>query len=159
METIKKVNVYPTMPITTVNPSIRGRMLRVNMTVENIYKCLIAHATVEEILNNGNIIRLTMANYAKDNNPKKPDKAPIPIIKPAIEKPIAPKSNDVISNIPKLEKKEVNIEETDKKNINSNNKNNKKNKNKRPDKFIKSEDTNNSDEFIKTDDIENIDNL
>ena len=41
---VKLVNVYPNAPITTINPPIRTRMTNVNMSVEDIRKCLIATA-------------------------------------------------------------------------------------------------------------------
>ena len=49
---IKLVNVYPNAPITTINPPIRTRLNNINMSVEDIRKCLIATAYVEEILDN-----------------------------------------------------------------------------------------------------------
>lgn len=66
----KVVNIYPSCPILSTNPPIRSVMNKVLKPVEDIRKCIIARAIVEEILNNGDIIRLDLFNYDKDNNPK-----------------------------------------------------------------------------------------
>ena len=64
---VKLVNVYPNAPITTINPPIRTRMTNVNMSVEDIRKCLIATAYVEEILSGRRTIALDFSNYNKNN--------------------------------------------------------------------------------------------
>ena len=65
---VKLVNVYPNAPITTINPPIRTRMTNVNMSVEDIRKCLIATAYVEEILSGRRTIALDFSNYNKNND-------------------------------------------------------------------------------------------
>lgn len=65
---IKLVNVYPNAPITTINPPIRTRLNNINMSVEDIRKCLIATAYVEEILDGRKTIPLDFSNYDKDND-------------------------------------------------------------------------------------------
>lgn len=65
---VKLVNVYPNAPITTVNPPIRTRMINVNMSVEDIRKCLIATAYVEEVLSGRRTIALDFSNYNKNND-------------------------------------------------------------------------------------------
>ena len=65
---IKLVNVYPNVPITTINPPIRTRLNNINMSVEDIRKCLIATAYVEEILDGRKTIPLDFSNYDKDND-------------------------------------------------------------------------------------------
>ena len=65
---VKLVNVYPNSPITTINPPIRTRMTNVNMSVEDIRKCLIATAYVEEILSGRRTIALDFSNYNKNND-------------------------------------------------------------------------------------------
>lgn len=64
----KIVNIYPKYPITTVNPPIRTAVKKVTKSIDEIRKCIIARAVVEEILNNGNTIPLDFSNYDKDNN-------------------------------------------------------------------------------------------
>ena len=65
----KLVNVYPSSPIISINPPIRTRLNKINMSTENIRKCLISNAYVEEILNGSKTIQLTFENYDKDNDP------------------------------------------------------------------------------------------
>ena len=85
---IKLVNVYPNAPITTINPPIRTRLNNINMCVEDIRKCLIATAYVEEILDGRKTIPLDFSNYDKDN-----DLIPAEVIKTdtsAVEKETIP---------------------------------------------------------------------
>ena len=67
----KRVNVKICGPIYTVNPPITRTVLDTELSVGDIRNCICAKATVEEILNNGKIIRLDLYNYNKDNQPKK----------------------------------------------------------------------------------------
>lgn len=73
----KVVNIYPRTPILTVNPPIRSMVRRVTKPISDIRKCIVAHAVVEEILPEGGIVRLNLANYDKDNSVKKVDKIEI----------------------------------------------------------------------------------
>ena len=85
---IKLVNVYPNAPITTINPPIKTRLNNINMSVEDIRKCLIATAYVEEILDGRKTIPLDFSNYDKDN-----DLIPAEVIKTdtsAVEKETIP---------------------------------------------------------------------
>lgn len=61
----KVVNIYPSMPITGVNPPIRSAVKRVTKSVSEIRTCLMARAIVEEILPDGKIVRLNIGNYDK----------------------------------------------------------------------------------------------
>lgn len=72
---VKKVNVIPQRPISTVNPPIRSAVRRVHKPVEDIRKCLIGRAIVEEILPDGSTLTLDFSNYDKDNRPSKKDTA------------------------------------------------------------------------------------
>ena len=65
---VKLVNIYPDMPITSINPPIRSTVRKVTKTVKDIKLCLIRKAMVEEILKNGKIVRLTLMNYDSDLN-------------------------------------------------------------------------------------------
>ena len=60
---VKLVNIYPSMPIITINPPIRTVVKRVYKSVEEIRACLMARATVEEILSNGDVVNLNIGNY------------------------------------------------------------------------------------------------
>lgn len=64
-KTTKIVNIYPSMPITTVNPPIRTTVKRVTKSVKEIRACIIARAIVEEVLSNGKTVRLDFSNYNK----------------------------------------------------------------------------------------------
>lgn len=64
----KMVNIYPSMPITTVNPPIRTTVKRVTKSTEEIRACLMARAIVEEVLADGKVTRLNLTNYDKSNS-------------------------------------------------------------------------------------------
>ena len=61
----KIVNIYPTMPITGINPPIRSTVKHVTKSIDEIRTCLMARALVEEILSNGDTVRLNIGNYDK----------------------------------------------------------------------------------------------
>ena len=71
----KKVNIYPKYPITTITPAIRTVSLGVTRPVEDIRKCIIARAIVDEVLSDGTTVRLTMNNFNKNNDKSKVEKA------------------------------------------------------------------------------------
>ena len=66
---VKKVNITAPIPIRTVFPNIYGKVDGVMMTPSNILKCLIARATVYEILSDGSLCKLNYNNYNKVNKP------------------------------------------------------------------------------------------
>ena len=66
MSKTKVVNIYPTMPITRINPPIRSSVKNVTKSIEEIRTCLMCRAFVEEVTPNG-VIRLDNTNYDKDN--------------------------------------------------------------------------------------------
>lgn len=86
----KLVNVYPTAPITTINPPIRTRLYKINLSTQDIRKCLIGNAYVEEILEGNKTIKLTFENYEKNND--------------IIEKAVKP---EIKQSEPKVEEKKV----------------------------------------------------
>lgn len=61
----KMVNIFPSMPITTINPPIRTTVKRVTKSVDEIRACLMARAIVEEVLPDGKTTRLNLGNYDK----------------------------------------------------------------------------------------------
>ena len=65
MKLTKVVNIYPSMPITGVNPPIRTTVKRVTKSIDEIRTCLMARATIEEILSDGTTVRLNIGNYDK----------------------------------------------------------------------------------------------
>lgn len=62
----KRVNIYPRGPITNVNPPIRVSVKGVTKDVQDIRKCIIAGAKVEELTSNGPVL-LNLNNYDRDN--------------------------------------------------------------------------------------------
>ena len=65
----KLVNIYPSMPITSLKIPLRTRVTNIRMDCESIRKCIIANAIVEEVLDDNSVIRLNLSNYNKNNNP------------------------------------------------------------------------------------------
>lgn len=78
----KKVNIYPRSPITAVNPPIRVPQTNVTKSIQDIRRCVIAGAKVEEVLSNGTVVLLNLNNYDRDNEPTSVvnDDKPIPQI-------------------------------------------------------------------------------
>ena len=60
--TIKKVNVYPKRPIFFGVREIRRDEKNIDMTVGDIFQCLLAMARVEEVTDNG-VIQLTLKDF------------------------------------------------------------------------------------------------
>lgn len=65
--TKKKVNIYPTTPITTVNPTIRTTVLGQVMSLPEIRACLLRQAKVEEVLSDGTRVPLDLHSIDLDN--------------------------------------------------------------------------------------------
>lgn len=63
----KKCQIRATTPITCFSVPIIGNT-KLNLTSEEIYKCLCAKAEVLEILENGKTINLDFTNYNRDNS-------------------------------------------------------------------------------------------
>lgn len=66
----KIVNIYPTWPITRLNPPIRSVVKNVTKSVEDIRICLVTRARVEEVLPDGSTVTLGFNNYDEDNSIK-----------------------------------------------------------------------------------------
>lgn len=92
----KIVDVNATYPVSGVPGFVRGRLVKVTMSTENIYKCLCCRAEVIEYVGN-NRIKLTISNYNKDNTPKAK-----PITKP-IDAPKVIEHNEPMPEIKKYE--------------------------------------------------------
>lgn len=65
----KIVNIYPKRAITTITPPIRVNTFRIRKSFDEIYKCLISRSIVDEVLPDGNTVRLTFENYKSVNIP------------------------------------------------------------------------------------------
>ena len=77
----KRVNIKAPVAIRTITPPIYGTIRNIEMTTSDILKCLCRRAIVEEILDDGSTVRLSMKNYYLDNN------KPVVVEIPKIEKP------------------------------------------------------------------------
>lgn len=101
----KLVNIKSTAPIYTLPVPIKGPVLRIRLTVEEIYKSLCAEADLEEILSDGSFVKLDLTNYNTVNDPatKKPAKVEIPVFTaPVVEE--APKVEEpIVEDIPAVE--------------------------------------------------------
>lgn len=64
---MKKCQIHATSPITCFTVPIVGTT-ELNLTPDEIYKCLCAKAEVMEILGNGKMINLDFSNYNRDNS-------------------------------------------------------------------------------------------
>lgn len=67
---LKKVNIIAQIPIRTVYPPIYGTYKGVVMSPSVILKCIMHKAIVEEVLSNGETIRLNAKNYNTINDPE-----------------------------------------------------------------------------------------
>ena len=98
----KRVNIYPRKAITTINPPMRGPAVGVVKSIDDIRKCIIAGARVEEVINNSTKIPLNLNNYDKDNggNPEpmnvRLEKAAAPIKKTDVPKKAQSKKKEEI---------------------------------------------------------------
>lgn len=84
----KRVNIYPRRPITSVNPPIRSAVKGLTKDIQDIRKCIIAGAKVEEVINSSTTIVLNLNNYDRDNGG---DPNPIDV---RIENAVGPIVND-----------------------------------------------------------------
>ena len=80
----KKVNIYPRGPVTTTNPPIRGVVKGVTKPIQDIRKCIIAGAKVEEIFEGGKVVLLNLSNYDLDNSQQVKTVSAPPAAAPAI---------------------------------------------------------------------------
>lgn len=85
----KVVSIYPTAPITSVNPPIRSSVRNVTKSVDAIRKCIIARARVYETLDSGEKLLLDLTNYDKDNNAT-PVTEPVKVEPDTIQEPNKP---------------------------------------------------------------------
>lgn len=79
----KKINVYAKMPFCYGKAVIRGNMNNIILDIEGIRQLILAKNIVDEILPNGELLRLDLTNYNINNDPA--EKARIEAAKAAAE--------------------------------------------------------------------------
>lgn len=79
----KKINVYAKMPFCYGKAIIRGNMNNITLDIEGIRQLILAKNIVDEILPNGELLRLDLTNYNINNDPA--EKARIEAAKAAAE--------------------------------------------------------------------------
>ena len=79
----KKINVYAKIPFCYGNGVIRGNMNNITLDIEGIRRLILAKAIVDEVLPNGELLRLDLTNYNLNNDPA--EKARIEAAKAAAE--------------------------------------------------------------------------
>ena len=87
--TQKRVNVFASIPVSMPHglgdigfsrtAPISGRQMGVMLPIEVIRTCILGRAQVDECLANGGLLRLTLANYNRDNNVTR-DTKPQPVV-------------------------------------------------------------------------------
>ena len=65
---IKTVNVRPVIPIMALRTPIMGEVVNCKMSDGDILQCIYSRAFVDEILEDGTLVRLNLTNYNKDNS-------------------------------------------------------------------------------------------
>lgn len=114
----KIVNIYPSCPITSVNPPIRGKLMGVRRTTADIRACIIGRARVEEVFPNGKVIPLDFTNYDKDNSVEEVKEAVQEVVEqaaptPVVEevKPVEPEAPVKEEAAPEPEEEPAEVEE------------------------------------------------
>ena len=79
----KKINVYAKMPFSYGSGIIRGNMNNIILDTEGIRQLILAKNIVDEVLPNGQLLRLDLSNYNTNNDPI--EKARIEAAKKAAE--------------------------------------------------------------------------
>ena len=80
---IKKVNVYPKRPIFFGNKEIRQNQLGIQMSVGDIFQCLLAMAKVEEVSGSGEAKELQLSDFYGQNWTKEEEDPEVIKISPA----------------------------------------------------------------------------
>ena len=73
---IKKVNVYPKRPIFFGKKEIRQNQTGIQMSVGDIFQCLLAMAKVEEVSESGKTTELQLSDFYGQNWPKEAEEDP-----------------------------------------------------------------------------------
>ena len=80
---IKKVNVYPKRPIFFGNKEIRQNQTGIQMSVGDIFQCLLAMAKVEEVGGSGETTELQLSDFYGQNWTKEEEDPEVIKISPA----------------------------------------------------------------------------
>ena len=112
--TQKRVNVFASIPVSMPHglgeigfsrtAPISGRQMGVMLPIEVIRICILGRAQVDECLANGGLLRLTLANYNKNNNVTKDDKQ-----QPVVVTPLQVKNGKIVPPPVRRPTKAVNI--------------------------------------------------
>lgn len=112
--TQKRVNVFASIPVSMPHglgeigfsrtAPISGRQMGVMLPIEVIRICILGRAQVDECLANGGLLRLTLANYNKNNNVTKDDKQ-----QPVVVTPLQVKNGKIVPPPVRKPTKAVNI--------------------------------------------------
>ena len=99
--TQKRVNVFASIPVSMPHglgeigfsrtAPISGRQMGVMLPIEVIRICILGRAQVDECLANGGLLRLTLANYNRDNNVRRDTK-----LQPIVVTPLQTKNGKVV---------------------------------------------------------------
>ena len=99
--TQKRVNVFASIPVSMPHglgeigfsrtAPISGRQMGVMLPIEVIRICILGRAQVDECLANGGLLRLTLANYNRDNNVRRDTKS-----QPIVVTPLQTKNGKVV---------------------------------------------------------------
>ena len=73
---IKKVNVYPKRPIFFGKKEIRQNQTGIQMSVGDIFQCLLAMAKVEEVSDSGEVTELKLSDFYGQNWTKEAEEDP-----------------------------------------------------------------------------------
>ena len=73
---IKKVNVYPKRPIFFGKKEIRQNQTGIQMSVGDIFQCLLAMAKVEEVSDSGEVTELQLSDFYGQNWTKEEEEDP-----------------------------------------------------------------------------------
>ena len=100
----KLVNVYTRSPIRSMSGlPIRSSTRSIKLSISDIHACIIAKAKVEEVLIDGSVLILNLANYNKDNNAE---------IKAKLENKVVKEPELIVVKKTSKPKKEVPVVET-----------------------------------------------
>ena len=107
--TQKRVNVFASIPVSipyglgdigfSRTAPISGRQMGVMLPIEVIRTCILGRAQVDECLANGGLLRLTLANYNRDNNVKHDTKQ-----QPVVVTPLQTKNGRIVPPPPTQKK-------------------------------------------------------
>lgn len=102
----KLVNISAKTPVRTLKVTIYGDIFGMNMSVGDIFKCICGRAIVDEILPNGEKVRLNMSNYNTVNyTPVQTKKIPEPVVvkKEKVQEETKPNKQLEVNNIKEIE--------------------------------------------------------